>query len=265
MNNKTRKKIRFVLIGFFIVMIPITYWIYASMTFDKATKAFTLCSESIEQHHREDCIKDIDRALKIIPWSKSLKSYKGSLLFKNGDLNGSLKYSIDSEAYLFTGMLYEYLDKPDSAKIFYHKSIIQYKRQADKENDLELRLQYERIVALLYTFVDDSLTAKSYMHPIPDDLHFSMKELLLRYDYYIENYSGGGYRDYLYGETVCMTQAMFDNSYRVDSLLKANRILYDSEMFKHINDSIKLKIYEFKAIFKDKATKIGFREVDCEF
>ena len=264
MDRLIKKKIRFVLIGFLIALIPIGYWIYSSMMFEKANKAFNDGNFSENNKEIENCIKEIDKALRIMPWSKNLNSWKSSLNLKIGNYREALDYAFRVDAYLYAGMIYEYMEQPDSAKIFYEKSIKPQKKQLKKLDDNEAKILAERQIALIYNFIGDSDKVGEYLREIPAETNYQMRKMILQYDYYIENYQSGGYKDFLYGTKICMKNDSLTDKYTIDSLIDVKRFYYDNYSSRQIKDKPEKAVYEFKEIFKDKANAIGFKEIDCD-
>lgn len=262
MDKLIKKKLKFVLIGFLIALIPIGYWIYSSIVFEKANEAFNEANFSNDKIVINESIKEIDRALKIIPWSRFLKSCKYSLHYKIGDYYKALGYAKKRNDYDFISLIYESMDKPDSAKIYYHYQINVLKSALKKE-DKEFRiLLLGRQLALLYTFIGDSISAKKYLADL-SQADYSTRKYMLKYDYYIENYISGGYSDYLYGITICMKNDSLSDKYTIDSLIDSHRFYYDNYTSEQTKGQDKKAVYEFKEIFEDKATSIGFKEIDC--
>lgn len=258
-----KKKIRFVLIGFIIALIPIGYWIYSSLMFEKAIKAFNEGNFSENNKQIENCIKEIDKALRIMPWNKNLNSWKSSLNLKVGNYRKALDNALKVDAFLYAGMIYEYMEKPDSARIFYKKAIKPQIKQMKKLDDNETKILVERQIALIYNFIGDSDKVDEYLRDIPAETNYQMRKMILHYDYYIENYQSGGYKDFLYGKKICMKNDSLTDKFAIDSLLDAKRLYYDNYSSRQIKGHNEQAVYEFKEIFKDKATSIGFKEIDC--
>ncbi len=264
MDRLIKKKIKIVLIGFFIALIPIGYWIYSSLLFEKANKAFNEGNFSENNTEIENCIKEIDNALRIMPWSKNLNSWKSSLNLKIGNYRQALDYALKVDAYLYAGMIYEYMEKPDSARIFYEKAINLQIKQMKRLDDEEAKTLAERQIALIYNFIGDSDKVDEYLKEIPAETNYQMRKMILQYDYYIENYQSGGYKDFLYGKRICMKNDSLTDKNIIDSLIDAQRFYYDNYSSRQIKDKPEKAIYEFKEIFKDKAFAIGFKEIDCD-
>jgi tetratricopeptide (TPR) repeat protein len=263
MDKLIKKKLKFILVGFLIAIIPIGYLMYSSLLFENANKAFNEGNFSDDKVQIEDCIKEIDKALRVTPWSKYLNSWKSTLNLKIGNYREALDYALENDAYLYAGMIYEYLENPDSAKIYYKKSIRSYIKQLKKLDDTEALL-VERQIALIYNFIGDSDKVNDYLKDIPIETNYQMRKLIHRYDYYIENYQSGGYKNFLNGNKICMKNDSISDKYTVDSLIDANRIYYDKYSSRKIKGQDERAVYEFKEIFKDKASSIGFIEIDCD-
>ncbi len=263
MDKLIKKKLKFVLIGFLIAVIPIGYWLYFSLQFDKANKAFNEGNFTDNKTQIENCIKEIDKALKIIPWNKNLNSWKSTLNFKIGNYKEALNYALKIDAYLYAGMIYEYLEQPDSAIMFYKKLIKPQIKQMKKLDDIGGRTLAERQIALVYNFIGDSCKVVEYLKEIPIETNYQMREMILQYDYYIENYKSGGYKDFLYGEIICMKNDSLSEKFVIDSLIDVNRFYYDSYSSSQVKGRDENAVYGFKEIFKDKATSLGFIEIDC--
>lgn len=264
MDKQTKKRIKIVLIGFCVLIIPISYWMYSSIVFERANQAFNEAQFSEDSEIIEKSIAEIAKALKVKPWDKILKSMISTLHLKNGDYYYALDFALKNNAYLYSGMIYEYLEKPDSAKIYYKLAVEQYKKQLNKLKEIEIKLQVERQISLIYTFIEDTLMAKKYLNDIPPEIDYQMRKMIMQYDYYIENYSKGGYKDFLYGEIICMKNDSISDSYVIDSLLEANRFYYEEYFLEKIENQKEKAIFKFKKIFQDKAQRIGFIETICE-
>jgi len=258
------KNIRFVLIGFFIALIPIGYWTYSSMMFDKANKAFNEGNFSENNTQIENCIKEIDKALRIMPWSKNLNSWKSSLYLKTGNYREALNYALKVDEFLYAGMIYEYMEQPDSAKIFYKKAIKTQIKQLRKLDNVESKILAERQIALIYNFIGDSDKVSEYLKEIPAETNYQMRKMILQYDYYIENYKSGGYKDFLYGKKIYMKNDSINDDYTIDSIIDAKRFYYNNYSWSQIEGQDEESVYEFEEIFKFKATSIGFKEIDCK-
>jgi HEPN domain-containing protein len=200
----------------------------------------------------DEIIELINKADHCIFWRKNRSSKKAQLYFKKKDYKKALIYSKETENFLLTSLIYEISNKPDSATVFYRKKIEKLLNTIKNIDDKVLKLDAERQIALLYTFVGDSKAADKYLKPIPKDFDSRQKRMLLKYDFYIENYISGGYKDLLEGETVLFGIDSLPKYIDLDSLMNVHRFYF--------NESINSK-YKIKKIFENKAIKAGFNKL----
>lgn len=269
MKKPANKRLKRVLIAFVIIMIPLSYIIALAYSIDLNDKAV----ENAIILHPNDKIeinKSIDHiniAIKIYPWNYSFRMNKAQMLMKlnnyRGALNSAKKGTDLNKQYPYgleyIGMIYEYLDLPDSAKIYYSKAIDRYKQKLEHKNN-NIRLTQE--IALLYTFLNDSINANKFITHLSKDTDDNTKELLKIFNFYIENYQSGGLKDFYEGETIRMIHNSINNDSIIDNLLLKNRIYPNTAngtiVFENYDNK---KVYRFRKIFEDKAKSIGFIEI----
>ncbi len=128
-----------------------------------------------------------------------------------------------------------------------------------KENtkDENLSLQIERQLALVYTFLGEKDNAKKYLKEVPGNFDKNQKRIIQQYDFYIENYKSGGYKDFLEGETVLLGIDSLQPNIDIDSLFEANRIYYSG--YTTSGDDYE---YEIKKIFEKKALSLGMNKIE---
>lgn len=264
MDKEIRKKLKIVLIAFAIVIIPLGYIVaisFAIMIHDDALEKAMILFPDDKSVIRKS-IDDMDKAIMIYPWNHSFHMDKAQLQMKLNDYRGALisaKNGIDLKNYAegleYIGMIYEFLNQPDSASIYYSKAIDILKERLIKTNNNATNME----LGLLYSFVGDSIKARQHLKVASNDGEPYWKQVYDRYDYYIENYRSGGLKDYLYGETIEMTIDSTLDKNQVDSLINDSRFYYDSQ-----SEWIKVNkiqtVYRIKKIFKNKAESIGFIE-----
>lgn len=256
MEKSVRKKLRFVLWAFIIISIPSGYYIYSAMLLDKAYKAWEVAAISDNDEDIESALNRIEKAEPFAFFDKNLVNIKVQLLYRKKEYRKALKAIEKKDVLIYKGLLYEHLNRSDSAAICYEKAIPELKRQWKKNNEnAHLANEIERQIALFYTFLNQSESAKEYLTEIPEDYNPEFRELLLHYDYYIENYVSGGYKDYLEGETLLFGTDSILNM-NIDSLFTVNRFYYDN-----YSGSGNKHEYEIKRIFEQKAIEIGMNRL----
>ncbi len=268
MDKTTKKKIRFVLIAFCILIVPIGYLAAISYAIKIHDNALELAQIKYpdDPNVTQKSIKEIDKAIKIYPWNylfymnkaqlqMTLKDYEEVLISAR---KGTEKNNQYAEGLEFQGLVYEYLGQPDSAKILYSKSIEKYKIRLIENPDNQF---INRQIALLYTFSGKINNAKTYLIDIPDTVEFHTKQMIEQFDFYIENYKTGGLKDFLSGETINMINDSITDDYKLDSLIQSIRIYSNGHTTVRRPNQEKKFIYKFRDIFKEKAESIGFKQI----
>jgi tetratricopeptide (TPR) repeat protein len=263
MDKITRKRIKIVLISFCIVIILLGYIFYASMVYQNANQSYNIGYGSEDKAQIMNSINQLNSALKVIPWSKNLRSWKYMLYFKNGDYDKALKFAKARKDNKFISIIYESIGKPDSAKLYYRKQIDFEIKELKKQKDNYSKLTIQRQIALLYTFLGEKEVAKKYMTDlsVADQAN---REYLQHFDFYIENYKSGGLNDYYFGKTICMRNDSINNRFTLDSLMTVDRFVYESYSSTKFDKDKEVAIYKFREIYKTKAQKLGFKESSCE-
>lgn len=259
MDNETSKKLKRILISFVILIFPVGYLFTIVYAFKIHTETIENLSNSDDQKEINVAIMELDKALRIVPWSSAIRESKYRLHFRTGNYRIVLNYALENDAYEYAAMMYEYLEKPDSAKIYYTKIINEglYENEIADEKNIMNKYAIQRHIALIYTFLGDTIIAKKYLLELNDTLNFEQKEFILGYDFYIDNYHFGGSKDFFYGETVSMTNDTISKEYNVDSLLMANRITSRGS-----SGTRQKTEYIFRLIHKEKAENIGFKQIE---
>jgi len=256
MDKSTRKKIRIVLIAFFIISIPAGYYIYTAILLDKAYKAYERAIIMDEDDEIELALTIINKIEPFAFYDQNLTNIKVQLLYRQKEYRKALNAVGKIDAYIYKALLYEHLNRSDSAFLLYEKVIPKLKRQQKKnKKNIHLAYEIERQIALFYTFLNQNESANEFLSKIPEDYNPELREMLHHYDYYIENYVSGGYKDYLEGETVLFGIDSIPKV-NVDSLFEANRFYYDS-----YSSSSKKYEYEIKKIFEQKAINVGMNRI----
>ncbi len=268
MDKTTKKKIRFVLIAFCILIVPIGYLAAISYAIKIHDNALELAQIKYpdDPNVTQKSIKEIDKAIKIYPWNylfymnkaqlqMTLKDYEEVLISAR---KGTEKNNQYAEGLEFQGLVYEYLGQPDSAKILYSKSIEKYKIRLSENPDNQF---INRQIALLYTFTGKINNAQIYLIDIQETTEYHEKQMIERYDFYIENYQSGGLKDFLSGETINMINDSITDDYKLDSLIQSIRIYSNGHTTVRRPNQEKKFIYKFRDIFKEKAESIGFKQI----
>jgi len=257
MDKSVKKKLKIVLWAFLIISIPTGFFIYSAVLLDSAYEAYEKTVFSDDNEKIDFALKEIIKAEPFAFYDKNLTNIKVQLLYGKKEYRKALNAVERKDAYIYKALLYEHLNRKDSALIFYKKAIPKLKKQWKKnKGNLHLAYEIERQIALFYTFLNQSETAKEYLPLVPEDYNSELKEMILHYDYYIENYVSGGYKDYLEGETLFFGTDSISNM-NMDSLFTVNRFYYDS-----YSGNGKKHKYEIKKIFEQKANKIGMNRID---
>jgi tetratricopeptide (TPR) repeat protein len=258
MDNTTRKKLKNVLIAFVILIIPIGYLFAVAYAFKVHMETMDDLIFTENKEEIKNGLEELDRVLKIVPWSTAIKNSKHELYIKLGEYRIVLHRALKTGSFGQAALMYEFLDKPDSAKFYYSKIITEGKFEHAIIHEEEILNQYalKRYTALLYTFLGDSTKAQVYLDELPNTLTDFQKLYLLGYDFYIDTYKSGGIMDFIHGERVTMVNDTLSSTYNVDSLLIANRITYGSKF----SSGDKTEC-EFRLCYKEKAEKIGFNEI----
>ncbi|MBS2213996.1 hypothetical protein KEM09_21485 [Carboxylicivirga mesophila] len=257
MEKSVIKKLRIVLWAFIIISIPAGYYIYSASLLDKAYKAWEVASISDKDEDIEFALNKIEEAEPFAIFDKNLVNIKVQLLYRKKEYRKVLEAIEEKNLLIYKGLLYEHLDRSDSAAICYEKAIPMLKNQQKKiKKDVHFANEIGRQIALCYTFLSQTDSANKYLTKIPEDYDPELKEWLLQYDYYIENYVSGGYKDYLEGETLLFGTDSISNM-NIDSLFTANRFYFDN----HSSRGNKHE-YEIKKIFEQKAISIGMNRIE---
>lgn len=256
MEKVFRGKLKVILIAFILVSIPIAYIVVLSLKLDKANKAYEEVIIFDDDSKIDLAIQKIDAARKFVFWKSNLLNQKVQLLYRKKKYREILKCSENIDAYLFKGLIYEHLNQSDSAHLFYKKEIPELKKSLkDYRNNENLLLQVERQIALVYTFLGETEKAREYLRDIPENYDFQQRESIQIYDFYIESYKSGGFKDFLEGETAYFDKDSISKSLDFDSLVEANRFYFNGNTV--IDNS---SLYEIKTIFEQKALVIGMNK-----
>ena len=259
-KTTNKKKIRFILIAFCILIIPIGYLAAISYAIKIHNNALELAQIKYpsDLNVTQKSIKEIDKAIKIYPWNylfymnkaqlqMKLKNYGEALISAR---NGTEKNNQYAEGLEFQGLIYEYLGQLDSAKNLYSKAIDKYKIRLSENPDNQLT---NRKIALLYTIIGDTNNSKAYLTDIYETSEYYDKEMIERYDFYIENYKSGGLRDFLSNESIDMVNDSITDDYELDSLIHSLRIYSNGHTTIVGTNQEKELIYKFRDVFKEKA------------
>ena len=258
MDNTTRKKLRNVLIAFVILIIPIGYLFAVTYAFNVHVETMDNLIFTENKEDIKNGVMELDRVLKIVPWSSAIKGSKDELFIKLGEYRIVLNRALKTDSYGQVALMYEFLNEPDSAKIYYRKIITEGKFEYAINHEEELLKKYalKRYTALLYTFLGDSNNARKHLDNLPETLTDHQKLYISGYDFYIDSYESGGFMDFIHGERITMINDTLSSNYNIDSLLLSNRITYGSKSAN--GDKTEC---EFKLCYKEKAEKIGFKEI----
>ncbi|WP_430817903.1 hypothetical protein [Carboxylicivirga sp. RSCT41] len=223
---------------------------------DKTNKVYQNAIEIGGQQNILAAINQIDKARSFIFWDIYMLHQKAQLLYKLKKYRQAIETIKHKDNFIYQGLLYEHLGKSDSAKVCYKKAIPGLKKALKKQKDnIYLYSENQRRVALMYAFLEDSVNSKKYLKPISSKLDYFSRDMILRYDYYIDAYKGGGYKDFIEGETVYYNADSIPNDLDRDSLFRANRFFYNGCFGNQ---------YEIKKIFEDKALSIGMQKSNNE-
>ncbi len=256
LEKSIKKKLRIVLISFMILLLPLGYFIRVTFIMDKTNEVY---QDAIEIGGRQNilaALNQIDKARSFIFWDIYMLHQKAQLLYKLKDYRQALETIKHKDNFIYQGLLYEHLGKSDSALICYKKAIPVLQKALRKQKDnIYLYSENERRIALMFAFLGDSVNSKKYLKPISSELDYFRRDMILRYDYYIDAYKNGGYKDFIEGETNYYNADSIPNRIDKDSLFRANRFYYNSYSGNQ---------YEIKALFEDKALLIGMRKINNE-
>jgi tetratricopeptide (TPR) repeat protein len=255
-EKSIKKKLRIVLISFMILLLPLGYFIRVSFVMDKTNRVYQNAIEIGGQKNILAALNQIDKARSFIFWDIYMLHQKAQLLYKLKKYRRALETIKHKDNFIYQGLLYEHLEETDSAKICYKKAIVGLKKALRKQKDnIYLYSENERRIALMYAFLNDSVNSKKYLKQISSELDFFRKDMILRYDYYIDSYKSGGYKDFIEGETIYFNADSIPIGTDKDSLFRANRFYYNSYSGNQ---------YEIKALFEDKALLIGMQKINNE-
>ena len=268
-KTTNKKKIRFILIAFCILIIPIGYLAAISYAIKIHNNALELAQIKYpsDLNVTQKSIKEIDKAIKIYPWNylfymnkaqlqMKLKNYGEALISAR---KGTEKNNQYAEGLEFQGLIYENLGQLDSAKILYSKAIDKYKIRLSENPDDQLT---NRKIGLLYTIIGDTNNSKAYLTDIYETSEYYDKQMIERYDFYIENYKSGGLRDFLSNESIDMVNDSITDDYELDSLIHSRRIYSNGHTTITGPNQEKELVYNFRDVFKEKAESIGFKQVE---
>jgi tetratricopeptide (TPR) repeat protein len=259
MEKQTLKQLKRVLLVFVILMIPLSYVLYVAI---KTDEVYFLVQESqmlnAQEIDNEELLRKIDFIMKLNPWNNALYGMKVNILISQKQYQSALKCSKERDAYITTGLIYEYLNEGDSAKIYYKKEVNRILNKINQFNDNpSLKRNLERQLAMLYKFIGDNENSVKYMKEIPDDIDYQEKKNLEWQDFYIENYKGGGYKNFLEGEISIFGTDSIPTGIDIDSLITANRFYYNGKS--EIGETI---TYEIRKIFEQKAIECGMNKIE---
>lgn len=257
MEKSNNRKLKIVFVAFIIIAFPLGYIMIALARQDKANNLYE--KAMIYDDNKIDlAIQEIDNALKFVFWKSNLTNQKVQLLYRKKEYRKILKCIENTKTYLYKGLIYEHLQNHDSANVFYSKEIPELKKQLSKHKGNEyLALQIERQLALLYTFLGKTDSARVLIKEIPKDYDLNRKRMIQQYDFYIENYQSGGYKDFLEGEIVHFGIDSLPTNLDIDSLFESNRFYYNG-----YTENGNVYQYEIKKIFERKALSLGMNKID---
>ncbi len=136
---------------------------------DNAYKAYEEAIITDDNEKIEFAIKEIIKAEPYAFYNKNLVNIKVQLLYRKKEYRKALNAIERKEAFIYKALLYEHLNRSDSASIFYKKAIPELKKQLRKNKDAQFAYEIERQIALFYTFLNQDESAKEYLTEIPKD------------------------------------------------------------------------------------------------
>lgn len=135
-----KAKLKFVVIGSIVVMIPLGWIVRGAIAADLQGEAVELCSDASPRKDLDLAMKKIDRAIQLAPRRyfyyvtrasifEAQKKYREAI----AEIQKAHKYKPDfAEGYVKIGRNYEQLGFPDSAKISYKSAIEAYNKRIVK-------------------------------------------------------------------------------------------------------------------------------------
>lgn len=262
MDKETSVNLKRVVIAFAIIMLPLTYLILVSIGFDKQEKAYIdACMHRGDTVLVNSSLKIMEKAMKIYPWhymhwmNKSqvqtfLSDYRGAL--ESAKRGAELRNNY-AEGFEGVGYIYEYLEQPDSARLFYSKAINLYQERL--END-SMDSFANTSIAILYCFINDFIKARLHIDQAMEYADDDMKVSIRWYSNYINHCQNGRYIDLFEFKTVKLHFNKSIDSLNIDSLCQVNGINYEGSSSSGDENTT----YFFREIYKDKASEIGFIE-----
>ncbi len=260
------KKWKIIITSFIIILFPLSYVTLISLGLDKQKEAYCkACQYPENRELSENALAIMEKVMKFHPWNymnwmnkaqiqMNLKDFEGALISaKRGtELNDNYAEGLEYQA-----ILYEYLDKPEDAKRYYIKAIEKYKERLS--GDKELFLTHIEL-AMLYKFIGEHDNSRKHLELAKELSEPNMQDYIYQYECYLNHYLSGGMLDYLEGEMVDLYHLSIHNSHTLDSICHANGIAY-SGYSTTPKDGMNVVKVQFRAIFKDKAIQIGFKEI----
>lgn len=149
-----KKKIRFILITFIILLLPLLYFVaftYAVKLSEEATMT-EMGDKWYDKIAVEKSISNINSAIKIYPWNSSFYMNKMTLQARIGDYEGQLETNAKLiEFYPNTplfltqrGFIFDLLGDTINAKLFYSKALEIYENEikSNPPSDYQYELEY---------------------------------------------------------------------------------------------------------------------------
>ncbi len=266
MESGLKKKLGVILLSFFVIMIPLSYYLLQSYAVDIQTQVArdVLMNKTSDNDKIDDALESLDFAIMIKPNSYIIQNTKTMILIEYKRYEEALLSArecvkingYELEGYMSQGIIYENLNEFDSSIVYYNLAIEKLKNRVKNKPD---DLFQKRSLSLLLKIVGKDKEADSYLHEYFSPKDNPQNKMLSRLDFYIEAYQGGGMINYTEGKTVGLKYDGKKSQYEIDSISFNNRIYYSGYSTENHQDS-SINTYDFLEIFKDKALEVGFIE-----
>jgi tetratricopeptide (TPR) repeat protein len=160
-----KKEIRFIIIGFIVVMIPLGFIVKRSIAIDIQKEAIDLIHFGYTQKDKEKALEKINLAIRLAPRNYLFYVTKAEILESLGKHREAINefYKIHefkdnyAEGYVAIGMQYERLGYADSAIIFYNSAMDSYNYRIEKyANNKEKLYNARPNKAYVYDLLGDS-------------------------------------------------------------------------------------------------------------
>ncbi|NVO03147.1 MAG: hypothetical protein HXX09_10660 [Bacteroidetes bacterium] len=169
MSQSLKKKIRFIILGFFVLMIPIGYFVKNSIAIDMNNSAIQKVALSSWEDTNiiKESIKEIDKSIWLYRRNYISYANKAELLCclkKYNEAIITMKQIFDfksdyPEGLIYIGFIYDKLNLPDSANIYYTKALVIHEKRISDGNSDKILLKSSKVDKAFDVFLLDGKSA----------------------------------------------------------------------------------------------------------